>query len=61
MSLNRRNLEKKLSPITGTLLKEKGYICMVDVFVKLEYLTDKDVEDWRMKRYLTLKNQLKLG
>jgi len=61
MSLNRRDLEKKLSPITGTLLKEKGYICMVDVFVKLEYLTDKDVEDWRMKKVPYLEKSIKVG
>ena len=61
MSLNRRNLEKKLSPITGNLLKEKGYICMVDVFVKLEYLTDKDVEDWRMKKVPYLEKSIKVG
>ena len=61
MSLNRRDLEKKLSPITGILLKEKGYICMVDVFVKLEYLTDKDVEDWRMKKVPYLEKSIKVG
>jgi len=48
--MNRKDLEKKLSPITSTLLKEKGYISMIDVFVGLGYLTEKDIEAWRMKR-----------
>jgi hypothetical protein len=33
--MNRRELEKKLSPITAELLKEKGYICLIDVFIGL--------------------------
>ncbi len=48
--MNRRDLEKKLSPITSRLLKEKGHISLIDVFIGLGYLTDKDVESWRMKR-----------
>jgi hypothetical protein len=48
--MNRRELEKKLSPITAELLKEKGYICLIDVFIGLGYLTNKDVESWRRKR-----------
>jgi hypothetical protein len=48
--VNRRELENKLGPITSVLLKEKGYICMIDVFVKLGYLAEKDIEAWRMKR-----------
>ncbi|MDQ6950397.1 MAG: hypothetical protein Q9M26_01880 [Mariprofundales bacterium] len=36
--------------ITSQLLSEKGYISMVDLFVRLGYLTDQDVHAWRMKR-----------
>jgi hypothetical protein len=48
--MNRRDLEKKLNPITSQLLRGKGYICMVDVFLGLGYLTEKDVENWRRRR-----------
>jgi len=48
--MNNRDLEKKINATTSRLLKEKGYISMVDLFVGLGYLADKDVEAWRMKR-----------
>ena len=48
--MNRRDLEKKLSPVTAHLFQTKGYICLVDVFVGLGYLTEKDVENWRLKK-----------
>ena len=48
--MNRRDLEKKLSPITAHLFQTKGYICLVDVFVGLGYLTEKDVENWRLRK-----------
>jgi len=34
---NRQDLERALSTITSELLKEKGYLCFVDVFIKLGY------------------------
>ena len=57
--MNRRDLEKKLYPISSILLKEKGYISMVDVFVKLGYLSEKDVEAWRMKKVPYLEKCIK--
>ncbi len=48
--MNKRELEKKLSPITSKLLKLKGHISFINVFVELGYLTEKDIEAWRMKR-----------
>jgi len=48
--MNRRDLEKKLNPITSQLLQGKGYICMLDIFLGLGYLTEKDVENWRRCR-----------
>jgi len=59
--MNRRDLEKKLSPITSTLLKEKGYISMIDIFIGLGYLTDKDIEAWRMKRVSYLEKCIKVN
>ena len=59
--MNRRDLEKKLSPITSGLLREKGYISLVDVFIGLGYLTKEDVESWRMKRIPYLEKSVKVG
>ena len=59
--MNKRDLEKKLSPITSQLLREKGYICLIDVFTDLEYLTKKDVESWRMKRIPYLEKSIKVN
>ena len=59
--MNRRDLEKKLSPVTSVLLKEKGYISMIDVFVKLGYLTEKDIEAWRMRRVPYLEKCIKIN
>ena len=48
--MNRKELEKKLGSVTSELLKEKGYIAFVDVFMKLGYLDLKDYEAWRMRK-----------
>ena len=48
--MNRKQLESKLGVVTSGLLREKGYIAFVDVFMKLGYLDPKDYENWRMKR-----------
>ena len=47
---NRQDLESARSTITSELLKEKGYICFVDVFMKLGYLSQSDYESWRFSR-----------
>lgn len=59
--MNRRELEKKLSPVTASLLREKGYISLIDVFIGLGYLTSQDVESWRMKRLPYLEKSIKIG
>lgn len=59
--MNIRELEKKLSPITSGLLREKGYISLIDVLIGLGYLTDKDVESWRMKRIPYLEKSIKVN
>lgn len=48
--MNRKQLESKLSEVTSDLLREKGYISFVDIFIKLNYLDQKEYENWRMKR-----------
>ena len=59
--MNRRDLEKKLGPITSSLLREKGYICLIDVFIGLGYLAKEDVEAWRMKQIQYLEKSIKVG
>jgi hypothetical protein len=44
--MNNKELEKKTTAIINSLIYEKGYICSVDVLLRLEYLTQKDYEDW---------------
>jgi len=58
---NRRDLERALSPITSELLKEKGYLCFVDIFMKLDYLSQADYENWRFKRMPYLERVLTLN
>jgi hypothetical protein len=60
MALNRKQLQSKLSIVTSELLKEKGYISFVDVFMKLGYLNTKDYENWRMKRVPYLERAIKI-
>ena len=43
-------IEEKIRPIADSLIEEKGYICSVDVLIKLEYLSKTDYEAWRFGR-----------
>jgi hypothetical protein len=48
--MNRKEIEKQLSTITSDLLREKGFIAPVDVFIRLGWLDVKDYEAWRHRR-----------
>jgi hypothetical protein len=48
--MNNQELEKKVTLVINSLIYEKGYICSVDVLLRLEYLSQKDYEDWRHGR-----------
>jgi len=61
MALNRKQLQTNLSSVTSELLKEKGYISFVDVFMKLGYLDPKEYEDWRTKRVPYLEQVIKIN
>ena len=50
-----------MSEVTSELLKEKGYISFIDVFMRLGYLNPKDYEDWRMKRVPYLERVIKIN
>jgi hypothetical protein len=58
---NRRALERALSPITSDLLNEKGYLCFVDIFMRLGYLSKSDYENWRFRRVPYLERVLTLN
>jgi hypothetical protein len=58
---NRRDLARVLSTITSELLQEKGYICFVDVFMKLGYLSQSDYENWRFRRVSPLERVLNVN
>jgi hypothetical protein len=58
---NRQDLVGVLSTITSELLKEKGYICFVDVFMKLGYLSKSDYENWRFRRVSPLERVLRVN
>jgi hypothetical protein len=59
--MNRKELNKKLSTITAELIREKGYICFVDIFIKLGYLDFKDYELWRTKKIPYLEKVIKVN
>lgn len=59
--MNRKQLHKKIGEVTSALLKEKGCISFVDVFIKLGYLDPKDYENWRMKRIPYLEKVIKVN
>jgi hypothetical protein len=58
---NRQDLERALSTITSELLNEKGYICFVDVFMRLGYLSKSDYEHWRFQRVSPLERVLNVN
>jgi hypothetical protein len=59
--MNNKELEKKTTAIINSLIYEKGYICSVDVLLRLEYLTQKDYEDWRFRRVPYLEKVCKVN
>jgi len=48
--VNNIDLEKKTQKICNELIHEKGYISVVDVLMRLEYLSQSDYENWRFGR-----------
>ncbi|MDQ6992656.1 MAG: hypothetical protein Q9M31_04220 [Mariprofundus sp.] len=59
--MNQKELEHTLSTITSQLLNEKGYISMIDLFIRLGYLSAKDVEAWRNKRIPSLEQCIQIN
>jgi len=59
--MNRQQLQEKLGNVVSVLIKEKGRITFVDVFMELGYLDPKDYENWRMKRVPYLERVIKVN
>jgi hypothetical protein len=47
MTMNKKELEKKINSISWQLIREKGYMCPVDILIELGYLSKKDYDAWR--------------
>jgi hypothetical protein len=45
--MNNKDLENKVIKTASSLIAEKGYVCAVDMLLKLEYLTKDAYESWR--------------
>jgi hypothetical protein len=48
--LNSKELEKKVKSIVHSLAYEKGYVCSIDVFMRLGILSKEDYDSWRFGR-----------
>ena len=45
--MNNTDLRNKIKLIGKEIIEEKGYLTSIDVLLKLEYLSEKDYENWR--------------
>ena len=45
--MNNKELEKKVKQFTSELAYKKGYVCSVDVLIKLGFITEGDFQKWR--------------
>jgi hypothetical protein len=61
MSLNRKKIEKQLSMITSDLLREKGYISFIDIFMNFDKLSKEDYEKWRFHKVPYLEKVIKIN
>ncbi|MFD1067764.1 hypothetical protein [Oceanobacillus locisalsi] len=48
--MNRQQLEKNIYKYATEVLTEKGYVSPIDILLKMNKLSKKQVEDWRFKR-----------
>lgn len=48
--MSKDDMRKKIWSCAGQLVDEKGYVSPLDLLVRMERITQKQVEDWRFKR-----------
>ena len=59
--MNNKELEGKINNYTSHLIKEKGYVCSVDMLLELEYLSKKDYDAWRLGKVEYLEKVCKVN
>jgi hypothetical protein len=45
--MNNFELEKQINAVISHLVDQKGYICSIDILIRLGYLSQTDYENWR--------------
>lgn len=45
--MNRTDLKNKIEHISNLLIKNKGFICSIDILQELDYLNKTQINDWR--------------
>lgn len=48
--MNKLDLEKKVKSLVNLLRYEKGFVCTVDILLRINYISKKDYENWRFGR-----------
>lgn len=48
--MNNKDIDKEVKRLVHQNRYKKGFVCAVDVLMQLDYLTQKDYEDWRFGR-----------
>lgn len=59
--MNRQELEKKVRHCVNVLVREKGYASPLDLFLRMEKITPKLVEEWRFRRVPYLERVIQGG
>ncbi|WP_080875200.1 hypothetical protein [Oceanobacillus timonensis] len=59
--MNKEQLEKNIYKHATELLTEKGYVSPIDILMKMDKLSKKQVEDWRFKRIPDLEKVISLN
>jgi len=48
--VNRQELTRKIMAVADSLLNEKGHVCVVDVLIRMDWLSASDLEAWQFRR-----------
>ncbi len=61
MSLNRHDLIKQMNEASSAVLREKGYICFVEVLIRMGKLTKDKYEAWRFGKVRCLEEVISVN
>ncbi|MFI5458698.1 MAG: hypothetical protein ACHRXM_24985 [Isosphaerales bacterium] len=59
--MNRAELISSMNRVSSELLREKGFISVIDVLIHMGKLTKEDHESWRMRRIPYLERAIRLN